>query len=225
MNELLTHCGDPWWEEVFSLYAGCVSDASPLLRKLLVRERRQRLLRKSNHTSLIWAGQCLGTRPRVKQIALREKIVDRLLKLLWKAGGRFEIDNEAKALARIGGDRVRKNLLAMLMDRQATVRVRLIAAAAIEKLKDQTVLPGLVAVLKDTHDDVKLRQTVARALRTYKDQTVLPDLVAVLKDTHDDVEVRQVVAQMLLDSEKKYIAVLYTLNILFALWLSKIRGK
>jgi HEAT repeat protein len=197
LNELLSHCGEAWWEEVFLLYAGCVSDASPLLRNLLLRERRNSFLRKSDNTSLLWAGQCLSTRPRVKKIVLREKIVDRLLKFLWKKEGVWEVDDVAKVLARIGGDRVKNDLIKMLINRQAAIKDRQIAAATIGFLKDQTVLSDLVAVLKDTHDDVGVRMAVAGALGSYKDQTVLSDLVAVLKDTHDDVGVREAAANTL----------------------------
>jgi predicted NACHT family NTPase len=51
LDELLTYSGDPWWEEVLSLYAGYTSDASPLLQKLLAQEKRQLLWKDVFHTS------------------------------------------------------------------------------------------------------------------------------------------------------------------------------
>src|SRR5205807_1504378 len=82
LDELLKHCGDPWWEEVMLLYAGSVSDAGPLLHALLKMEKKQWFWKDIFHTHLLWAGQCLTTKPRLVQRTLRDEIVARFFALL-----------------------------------------------------------------------------------------------------------------------------------------------
>ncbi len=70
LDDLLRYIGDPWWEEVLSLYAGYTGDASLLLQKLLEQEKRQILWKDVFHTHLLWAGRCLIARPRLIKTSL-----------------------------------------------------------------------------------------------------------------------------------------------------------
>jgi predicted NACHT family NTPase len=78
LEALLEHRGDPWWEEVFLLYAGRVLDASPLFQHLpgQVGQGGTAPLKEDIFwTNLLLAGRCLATRPTIWQTSLREEVI------------------------------------------------------------------------------------------------------------------------------------------------------
>jgi HEAT repeats len=144
LDELLRYRGDPWWEEVFSLYAGSTPDASPLLQKLLAQENSHLLWKDVFHTSLLWSGSCIAARLRIKQTALREEVIDRLFELLRKTPFSLTKRQVVDILEEIPGDEVRTKLLAILKDKQDAPAVREQAAWALGKLGERKILPYLL---------------------------------------------------------------------------------
>ncbi len=191
---LLKHCGEPWWEEVMMLYAGSIHDASPLLRALLRRERRNLLPWKS-HKPLLWAGQCLAAKPRIVQRRIRDKIVARLFRLLKKASETGEV--AVKALIGIEGNDARGKVLFVLSNKGDMSEVRRLVALTLGKLGDQSVVGELLAVLKDKQDEDGVRAYAAQALGGLGDQSMVGELLAVLKDKQDRDWVREFAAEAL----------------------------
>jgi GTPase SAR1 family protein len=183
LDELLKHIGDPWWEEVLSLYAGYIPDASPLLRRLLANEKRQILWKDVFHTHLLWAGRCLVAKPRIVQTSLREEVIDQLFDLLGKTPFSLTRKQVTSILLEIGGNEVRTRALAVLKDKQYNPNTRVQAIPILVRLpKEQTIIPDLLAVLKDKQDDSRVRGQVAFVLNRLKEQTITPDLLAILED-------------------------------------------
>jgi len=165
LDKLLRHCGDPWWEEVITLYAGSVRDASPLVNALLVQEKRQRIWKDVFHTSLLLAGQCLGAKPRLEQMALREEIISRLFGLLRRTPYSLTREQVVKILAGIGGNDAWGKLKFLLKDKQENRFIRSNIAQALGQLGDQTVVPELLSILKDQSDESNVRKETGWALR------------------------------------------------------------
>jgi predicted NACHT family NTPase len=60
LKTLLSYRANPWWEEVLQLYAGSVSNASLLLRKLLALAEEDNIQEESSTQISLLAGQCLA---------------------------------------------------------------------------------------------------------------------------------------------------------------------
>jgi hypothetical protein len=152
LDELLKHCGDPWWEEVMLLYAGSVFDAAPLLHALLKLEKKQWFWKDIFHTPLLWAGQCLTAKPRVQR-ALRDGIVARFFALLREKDLYALTRNQViKTLLEIEGHDARGKVLFLLKDEREDSYVRSSIAEVLGQLGERTVIPELVAMLKDKQD-------------------------------------------------------------------------
>jgi predicted NACHT family NTPase len=148
LDELLTYSGDPWWEEVLSLYAGYTSDASPLLEKLLAQEQRQLLWKDVFHTHLLWAGRCLAAKPRIKQTMLREEVITGLFTLLRKTPYSLTREQAAGVLGEMSGNEVKARLLALLKDKQKDPYVRGEIAWALGALGEQKAIPYMLSSIK-----------------------------------------------------------------------------
>ena len=64
IEALVQHIGDPWWEEIFFLYAGHTTDASPLLQKLLGIDSQEPLQDDIFHTQTCTRWSVLGSTSR-----------------------------------------------------------------------------------------------------------------------------------------------------------------
>ncbi|GHO99319.1 hypothetical protein KSF_093670 [Reticulibacter mediterranei] len=198
LDELLKHCGDPWWEEVMLLYAGSVSDASPLLRSLLKREKQDWPWEDIFHTFLLWAGQCLTTKPRLVQRELRDEIIGRLFALLMRNDSPYVLCKQiVRTLLELGDSDVKEKILLLIKDKQNDGEVRRSFAQALGELREKSVVPDLLALLKDKREDREVRQAIARALGELGEKTIAPELLVVLKDKRNDSEVRQSIAEAL----------------------------
>ncbi|HCJ36614.1 MAG TPA: hypothetical protein DHV65_20265, partial [Ktedonobacter sp.] len=82
LDTMLQHRGDPWWEEVFLLYASRVADASLLLEQLLGKSHPSTLQEDIFWTNLLLAGRCLATRPTIRKASLRHEITSQLFQVL-----------------------------------------------------------------------------------------------------------------------------------------------
>jgi HEAT repeat protein/GTPase SAR1 family protein len=199
LEVLLEHRGDPWWEEVFFLYAGQVADASPLFQRLLGLGDASPLEEDIFLTNLLLAGRCLATRPTIWQTMIREEVISRLLNTLTHAQHSLIAEFTSAVLAEIGGGVVNANLIHMLSDWKQKNDLRQYIAQALGTLGERTVAPDLVRLLSDERGRLYslVGQNIAQALGTLGDRTVAPDLVRLLSDEQLHFRVRWSIAQAL----------------------------
>ena len=176
LDTALAHRGDPWWEEVIVLYAELVSDASPLLRKLLGSRLEEKglyitieltmfdgypaLQVPAEHsddifcTDLILAGRCLATCPVIPEVSLRETIINFLFDTL--SHTRYSITQKRMidVLAEIGGKEVSKRLLLLLANERfgqhgvlSLPTIRIHLATALGRLGERSIAPDLLGLL------------------------------------------------------------------------------
>src|SRR5260370_12694368 len=163
LDELLRHCGDPWWEEVMMLYAGSIYDASSLLHELLRLEKRRRFWKDIFHAPLLWAGQCLAVKPRLVQKGLRDETITRLFDLLMKTPYSLTREQVIKTLVEIEGNDARGKILFLLKDKHDDKDVRRAIADALGRLGEQAVVPELLAVFKESDNEKEDRWEIADA--------------------------------------------------------------
>ena len=177
LDTLLTHLGDPWWEEVLLLYAGHTSDASPLLHKLLGQDRQTPLPEDLFQTNLILAGRCLAARPIVRQIPLWEEILSHLFQTLTTTKYSLSREYAANALASIGGTEVNRRLFDLLSDGHLAQDVRWSIAEALGMAgeHDDAVRTHLLSLLSNDQVDALVRQSIAQALGMLGERSVVPD--------------------------------------------------
>ncbi|MFL5588261.1 MAG: HEAT repeat domain-containing protein [Ktedonobacteraceae bacterium] len=180
LEELLTHRGDPWWEEVIQLYAGQTPDASSLLQKLLRQGNEEALREDLFHTNLILAGRCLAARPTIRQTFLRQEVTSRLFDLLTTTPYSLTREQVANTLAAIGGIEVNAGLLKLLSDQHLSIFIRKSSAQAIGQLGDRSVVPELLRLLFDQQLSPGVRQSIALGLGQLGDRSVVPKLLQLL---------------------------------------------
>jgi hypothetical protein len=172
LEALLEHRGDPWWEEVFLLYAGLVPDASEFFKRLLGDDSTASLKEDVFWTNLLLAGRCLATRPTIWQTALREEVITRLYRILTKTQYFMTQEHVANALAEIGGREVNAQLVRLLADEQQDFSVRRSIALALGQLGERTVAPELVRLLADEQLNTLVRRSIVDALGQLGERTV-----------------------------------------------------
>jgi HEAT repeat protein len=187
---LLTHLGDPWWEEVLLLYAGQISDASPLFEQLLGTATTKSVQDDLFHTNLMAAGSCLAASPLLRQVSFREEIITRLFDLLTSTPYSLTQKHAADVLAEIGGTAVISRLVRLLADKQVDADVRRSIADALGTLRERSVIPDLLRLLADEQVDESVRKSIADALGTLGERSVIPDLLRLLADEQVDGSVR-----------------------------------
>jgi HEAT repeat protein/energy-coupling factor transporter ATP-binding protein EcfA2 len=193
LSTLLQQAGDPWWEEVLLLYAGQAADASSLLQTLLGSSGQGPTSVIEDdlfYTNLVLAGRCLAARPTVRQVALREKVISRLLGLLMTAPYTLTREQAAQALAEIGGQTVNEQLLGMLANERVDWVVRGSIASALGALGERSVAPRLLNLLASEHVDVSVRGRIAGVLGALGERSVVPQLLRLLADERVNGSVR-----------------------------------
>src|SRR5947209_7697899 len=113
-GNLLQHLNNPWWEEVLLLYVGSINDASSLLSTLLGYDEQEPLEDDLFHSHLIMAGRCLGEKPRVGNVPLRDEIINKLFEVLRTTPYALIREQVANVLAMIWGARINSRLLGLL---------------------------------------------------------------------------------------------------------------
>jgi HEAT repeat protein/energy-coupling factor transporter ATP-binding protein EcfA2 len=199
-NELgimLTHIGDPWWEEVILLYAGQVSDASPLLEHLLGGDRQEAMHDDLFHLNLLTAGRCLATYPTIRQVSLREEVISRLSELMATFPYTLTKRRAIEALIEIGSPAVISRLVRLLSDEQVNVQIRWRIAIAFGWLREQSVVSDLLRLLGDAQINIIVRQRIAEALGMLRDLSAVPELLRLLGDAQTAKDVRCEIAEAL----------------------------
>ncbi len=113
LSTLLSHLGDPWWEEVLLLYAGQTSDATPLFQELIGFDTQTPLQDDIFSTRLILAGRCLTARPTIRNTTLRPMIIERLFGELQQTPYSLTREQVANTLAEIGGAEINERLVGL----------------------------------------------------------------------------------------------------------------
>ncbi len=97
-----------WWHEVIRLYAGSIVDAGRLIRGLSEQPDTEL------HHVLLLAGQCLADARKVKDIKLRQEVIQRLADLYQTTPFRYIRFQTRQVLVRIGTPEVAKLFIRML---------------------------------------------------------------------------------------------------------------
>ncbi|MBB5077660.1 NACHT domain-containing protein [Nonomuraea endophytica] len=122
---IVGHRHDPWWEEVITLLAGRMTDASPLLLAILGRQTSDEPPRGHPvaadddlfHGDLMLAGSCLVGTPRIKVPWLRRRIVDDMFGVLMDETLPKSMQRTcARRLVEISGDEITERLLGYVTD-------------------------------------------------------------------------------------------------------------
>jgi HEAT repeat protein len=195
---LLEHRADPWWEEVFLLYAGRVPDASPLFQRLLGMDSTKPLKEDIFCTNLLLAGRCLATQPTIWKTILREEVIERLFHILTNTPYSLTQGLMADALSEIGGREVNTHLLRLLADEQLDIRVRESIASALGQRGERSVAPELLHMLADEQLDIRVRESIAYALGRLGERSIVPELLHMLADEQLDIRVRWGIDSILL---------------------------
>jgi len=197
LETLLEHRGDPWWEEVFLLFAGRVADASPLFRRRLGQDDTAPLKEDIFWTNLLLAGRCLATRPTIWQTTLRDEVVSHLFHTLTTTPYSLAQELIAGVLAEIGGKETNTHLVRLLSDKQLDASVRRSIADALGASGERSIAPELVRLLSDKQLDASVRTSIAYALRALGERSIAPELVRLLSDEQLDDNVRASIARTL----------------------------
>jgi hypothetical protein len=141
LSMIIQYRHQSWWEEVILLYAGLTPDASPLL-EILAKEDQKKPIEQYTYeeilkSDLILISRCLISRPTIKDLSLREKIVDRLFNVLLRVPYSSIRQIIAENLVDAGRKDINTILLKLLASSQTEINVRqCIAYALIRQGKD-----------------------------------------------------------------------------------------
>jgi hypothetical protein len=152
LSTLLSHLGDPWWEEVLLLYTGQISNATPLFQQLIGSDTQTPLQDDIFSTRLILAGRCLTARPTIRNTTLRQKVIVRLFEMLLQIPFPLTRAQVANVLAEIGGIEINERLVGLLHNEQVDEDVRYSIARALETLVDDIATVQQLAELLQTSD-------------------------------------------------------------------------
>jgi HEAT repeat protein len=196
LDTLLTHRGDPWWEEVLVLYAGQTNDASLLLHKLLDHDGGQ-TIEDLFQTDLILSGRCLAAKPAIKDVSLRKIIPERMFEVLMSTPYSLTQSLMADALADIRTKKINDHLLELLSDQQISLSVRGYIAESLGRLGDDFVARELVRLLSDKLIDLSMREHIALSLGRSGGRLA----AQLLFDTQVELSIREYIAESLGNSE------------------------
>ena len=201
LDTLLSHLGEPWWEEIILLYAAQVPDASPLLQKLLNLDGNTLVREDIFHTNLILAGRCLVDQPTVEYTSLREEVVSRLSELLLSTTYSLTKEQAIYVLASLGptsGTTAATDfLLRSLHDETIEQSIRWRIAEAFGTVGERSIEPQLLSILSDTNIDQVLRQTTAETLGMLGDRSIAGSLLGLFRTFHHDSDMQRSIVKAL----------------------------
>ena len=186
LEALVSHCGDPWWEEVLLLYAGYTSDASSLLRELLGNQDGQ-LQEDLFQTNLVLAGRCLAARPTIRDVSLREAAIEQMFKVLTTTPYSLIQEHIAAALTAIGSLEVSKRLQQLLLEPQLNETVRESIAEGLGRSAENFV--NLEQLLFNAQLDLNILQRAAEGLGKNSNRHIVlrslsnPEIKTVIRQT------------------------------------------
>jgi len=183
LEELLKYLGDPSWEEVILLYANKVSDASPLLQKLLYGDDEQKLQEDIFHSNLLLAGSCLVDHPRIIQLSLRDEIASHLFDVLTSTHYTSTKKEIIYVLTAIGDKEINLRLLQLLIDEDTDHSLRWQIAETFGTVGEQSIAYELLPLLSDQNIDVSVREAIAEACGRLDNQAIAHSLLRLLDTT------------------------------------------
>lgn len=190
-DALVAYQGDPWWEEVILLCAGCIPDASPLLEKLLGKDKTVQVQEDIFHTNLILAGKCLASRPTIQQQPLQADILSRLFDLIMTTEYSLTRQQVVGILAEVGGIEVNTKLLELLPNEHIDQGIRVYIADALGIYGKRSLAAELLPLLANELIHSSVRVAIAKALTKFGERSLVPDLLQLLSDQQIDLDVRR----------------------------------
>jgi predicted NACHT family NTPase len=181
LSNLLEQRRAPWWREVILLYAGLVSDASPLLENLLMYHPKQQShfdLRLTDE--IILAGHCLATHPTVRKSVLRNEIISLLAPALSFTNSPEIMQDLAQSLAEIGGKDAYTLILKIISSNNIDRLNRQYILYALRDRGERIVVPDLLDLLLDKQIDIDTLLTTAYVIGIMGDRSVIPTLFQML---------------------------------------------
>lgn len=201
---LLSRIDKPWWEEVLTLYAGITQDASPLLRELLARSQQLDFHEQLFHTNLLRAGHCLEVDPIVKDIQLREELLDNIFNIMQTTLYSMLHKEISCILVRINRKAINLRLLQLLSlplhihsDASQSLSVAKSVAGALGNLGDRRLAEELLILLDKKEVSVRAHIALAVGKLGRYNPHVREKLLALLKDENEDWYVKLRVADAL----------------------------
>jgi hypothetical protein len=170
-----------WWHEVIQLYAGSIPDAGRLILRLLQEPDT------SLHHMLLLAGQCLADAIKVKNLELREQVIQKLADLYQTSPFRYIRFRARQVLVRIGTGEV-AHLFAEILESHSEdiLRVR-DAVEVLSRLHTGTdVKTPLIKLLNRDALPEKIKQIALRGLQnvTQVDEDLINLLLVFMGDDH-----------------------------------------
>src|SRR5216683_2122021 len=197
LDSLLTHRGNPWWEEVFLLYADCLTEPSIFLNKLLGVDDKsppEDLF----YTNLILAGYCLSARPDLRRREVYWKIVDRLFEVFMDSSPDIVTKERiATTLVKVGEEEVIDRLIEILSNPKTNHHLYDLIIDAFDKLRDRSVAYKLLPVLSIKHIEYIPLRNVPWALAAIGERSVVPEMINLLPDERIHKYVRGEIADAL----------------------------
>lgn len=156
LDEVAHRCHDPWWEEVIILLAGRMSDATPLLLKIVGRESREppdegKALAANDdlfHSDLYLAGDCLVGTPRIREPWLRDRIIADIRQIFQNSPYPLDHEQAATVLTHMNGGGIASELLGMLRNRKVSFDRKKAIVDAYGRSGDISIAPHLLELLK-----------------------------------------------------------------------------
>jgi HEAT repeat protein/energy-coupling factor transporter ATP-binding protein EcfA2 len=194
LEELQSHVGEAWWEEIFLLYAGLVRNATRILSFLwreggYDQQNNNQLADPFFHTHLIMAGQCLADSKSASPDLL-SNIPSRLFEELVRSPYSLTRQQIAATLIQI--------------DEQ-------LPDSYLEEQSQEAVSQCLLNMLTDNSNvanqkDVAVKVSVGYALGTYGNEKVVAELAEILANEQVEPEIRIAIIQAIRTSGKLSVA-------------------
>ncbi len=197
LDILLSYRGDPWWEEVILLYAGCISDASSLLQKLIGSINLVPLQEDIFLTNLILAGRCLAAHPSIQQSFLQEEIIIKLFNALQTTHYSLIRQKVAETIIEFCTPNMYKHLIALLSDEQIHPAARASVAEALGKIGDPSIVIDLLPLLSQERIDWAVRTRIADTIGNLGEAYITPMLLELLSKKEINPLVRMSIAEAL----------------------------
>jgi hypothetical protein len=188
LSLLLTHLGDPWWEEVILLYIGQARDATSLLEHLLTPAGEGEIPEDIFASKLMLAGRCLAAHPVIRKVQLWQEIPNLLFERLRYTDYALTRQQIADALTEIGRANperdVNVRLLALLKSEESKLSVRICVADALGDYGLRELAVDLLDffVEKGSGLETELRESVQDAIAILADRRLLSMLQELIFD-------------------------------------------